>query len=258
MGSTGACCAKLILGILNTLFLLVGLALIAVGSLVLVGADFLASVLKAFADIPVIANVITSAAWILIGLGIFLVLMGVLGGCGACCSIKTFLIAYVVVIVVLVLVEITFVALLFSDTLKNMLSDPVTNEIKKYKDILDSSNKFVTDPQSRAMDLLFINLKCCGWNDHNDLPSVPKTCCSSFSKAILDSADPSAISSIGICSDSSPTFYKKGCYKAVMDLIDDNKPMAVGILVGIFLFQILCIVFAIWIVKANSKVNPID
>ena len=70
-----------------------GLALIAAGSLVLVGADFLASVLKAFADIPVIANVITSGAWILIGLGIFLVLMGVLGGCGACCSIKAFLIA---------------------------------------------------------------------------------------------------------------------------------------------------------------------
>nr|XP_022328186.1 tetraspanin-9-like [Crassostrea virginica] len=256
MGSTGACCAKLILGILNTLFLLVGLALIAVGSLVLVGADFLASVLKAFADIPVIANVITSAAWILIGLGIFLVLMGVLGGCGACCSIKTFLIAYVVIIVVLMLVEITFVALLFSDTLKNLLSDPMTKEIKKYQDILVGTN-FNTDPQSRAMDLLFINLKCCGWNDYHDLPSVPKTCCSAFSKDILDSADPSIITTL-TCSATDPTFYDKGCYKAVMDLIDDNKPMAVGILVGIFLFQILCIVFAIWIVKANSKVNPID
>ena len=31
---------------------------------------------------------------------------------------------------------------------------------------------------------------------------------------------------------------EQGCYKAVMDLIDDNKPMAVGILVGIFLFQV--------------------
>ncbi|XP_078325696.1 tetraspanin-18-like [Crassostrea virginica] len=257
MGSTGACCAKLILGILNTLFLLVGLALIAVGSLVVVGADFLASVLKAFADIPVIANVITSAAWILIGLGIFLVLMGVLGGCGACCSIKTFLIAYVVVIVVLMLVEITFVALLFSDTLKNLLSDPVTKEINKYKDILDSSHNFVTDPQSRAMDLLFINLKCCGWNDYHDLPSVPRTCCSTFSKAILDSGDSTVINRL-TCTATDSSFYNKGCYKAVMDLIDDNKPMAVGILVGIFLFQILCIVFAIWIVKANSKVNPID
>lgn len=33
-------------------------------------------------------------------------------------------------------------------------------------------------------------------------------------------------------------FIEQGCYKAVMDLIDDNKPMAVGILVGIFLFQV--------------------
>ena len=39
-----------------------------------------------------------------------------------------------------------------------MLSDPVTKEIKKYQDIIVGS-KFNTDPQSRAMDLLFINVR---------------------------------------------------------------------------------------------------
>uniref|UniRef100_A0A8W8KRY0 Tetraspanin n=1 Tax=Magallana gigas TaxID=29159 RepID=A0A8W8KRY0_MAGGI len=185
---------------------LIGLALIAAGSLVVVGSDFIASALKAFEGIPAISNVVSGLAWALIGLGIFLVVMGVLGGCGACCSIKVFLIGYVVVMIILIVAEITFVALLFSDTLKNLLSDPLTKEIKKYQPILDSGGNFNTDPQSRAMDLLFIN----------------------------------------------------GCYKAVIDLIEDNKPMTIGILVGLFVFQILCIVFAIWIVKDSSKINPVD
>lgn len=73
-------------------FQLIGLGLIAVGSLVVVGADALASVLKAFEDIPAVSSVVSGLAWALIGLGIFLVVMGVLGGCGACCSIKVFLI----------------------------------------------------------------------------------------------------------------------------------------------------------------------
>lgn len=257
MGSTGACCAKLILGILNTLFLLIGLALIAAGSLVVVGADFIASVLKAFEDIPALSSVVSGLAWALIGLGIFLVVMGVLGGCGACCSIKVFLIGYVVVIIFLIVAEITFVALLFSDTLKNLLSDPLTKEIKKYKPILDSSHHFNADPQSRAMDLLFINLQCCGWNDHNDLLTVPQSCCKGFSEDILNAADATSINTY-TCTATTPNFYNRGCYKAVIDLIEDNKPMTIGILVGLFVFQILCIVFAIWIVKDSSKVNPID
>lgn len=77
---------------ISTLFQLIGLALIAAGSLVVVGADFIASVLKAFEDIPALSSVVSGLAWALIGLGIFLVVMGVLGGCGACCSIKVFLI----------------------------------------------------------------------------------------------------------------------------------------------------------------------
>lgn len=258
MGSTGACCAKLILGILNTLFLLIGLALIAAGSLVVVGADFIASVLKAFQDIPAVSSVVSGLAWTLIGLGIFLVVMGVLGGCGACCSIKVFLIGYVVVMIILIVAEITFVALLFSDTLKNLLSDPVTKEIKKYKPII-SGGTFDSDPPSRAMDLLFINLQCCGWNDYHDIltPNVPQSCCKGFSEDILDPTKTASISSFS-CTSASPTFYNRGCYKALIDLIEDNKPMTIGVLVGLFVFQILCIVFAIWIVKDSSKVNPID
>lgn len=257
MGSTGACCAKLFLGILNTLFLLIGLALIAAGSLVVVGSDFIASALKAFEGIPAISNVVSGLAWALIGLGIFLVVMGVLGGCGACCSIKVFLIGYVVVMIILIVAEITFVALLFSDTLKNLLSDPLTKEIKKYKPILDSGGNFNADPQSRAMDLLFINMQCCGWNDYNDLPSVPQSCCKGFSEDILNAANPSSINA-HTCTKITPTFFNRGCYKAVIDLIEDNKPMTIGILVGLFVFQILCIVFAIWIVKDSSKINPVD
>ena len=48
------------------------------------------------------------------------------------------------------------------------------------------------------------------------------------------------ISNIHVCVNEYMSI-EQGCYKAVMDLIDDNKPMAVGILVGIFLFQVQCI-----------------
>lgn len=72
---------------------MVGLALVAAGAMVLAGADFIASVLKSFKDIPVVSDYITIAAWVLVGIGIFLVVMGILGGCGACCAIKVFLIA---------------------------------------------------------------------------------------------------------------------------------------------------------------------
>jgi hypothetical protein len=72
---------------------LVGLALVAAGALVIAGADFIASVLKSVKDIPVVSDYVTIAAWVLVGIGIFLVVMGILGGCGACCAVKVFLIA---------------------------------------------------------------------------------------------------------------------------------------------------------------------
>lgn len=34
--------------------------------------------------------------------------------------------------------------------------------------------------------------------------------------------------------------------------------LLLGINVGFYYFQILCIVFAIWIVKDSSKINPVD
>lgn len=66
--------------------------LIVVGFLVVVGFDFIVLVLKVFEGIFVIFNVVSGLVWVLIGLGIFLVVMGVFGGCGVCCSIKVFLI----------------------------------------------------------------------------------------------------------------------------------------------------------------------
>ncbi|XP_062594662.1 CD82 antigen-like [Saccostrea cucullata] len=258
MGSTGACCAKLILGILNTLFLLVGLALIAAGALVIAGADFIASVLKAFKDLPVISDYLTIAAWVLVGIGIFLVVMGILGGCGACCSIKVFLIIYVIIMVLLILIEVTFVALLFSDKLKEILSDPLSNEFNKYEEII-SGGTLSKDVESRAMDLLFTSLKCCGWNGYSDLNGKNVIgCCKALTEDILQSNQQSTLQSIhGSCTN--PTgYHSKGCYTAIMDLIEDNKPMVIGVGVALFLFQILCILFAIWIVKDSSKITPGD
>ncbi|XP_061188963.1 CD82 antigen-like [Saccostrea echinata] len=258
MGSTGACCAKLILGILNTLFLLVGLALIAAGALVIAGADFIASVLKAFKDLPVISDYITIAAWVLVGIGIFLVVMGILGGCGACCSIKVFLIIYVIIMILLLLIEVTFVALLFSDKLKELLSDPLTKEFKKYQPIISGSN-INADVESRAMDLLFISLKCCGWNGYSDMaPKNAIGCCKGFTEEILQKKDLSELNTIQTSCANPTGKYSKGCYNAILDLIEDNKPMVIGVGVALFVFQILCILFAIWIVKDSAKITPGD
>lgn len=51
-------------------------------------------------------------------------------------------------------------------------------------------------------------MQCCGWNDYNDLPSVPQSCCKGFSEDILNAANPSSINA-HTCAKMTPTFFNR-------------------------------------------------
>ncbi|KAK3098723.1 hypothetical protein FSP39_022398 [Pinctada imbricata] len=264
-----ACLAKVTLGILNTLFLLVGLALVAVGAIIKQGSGVIGDVLGELKNVPAVSQYLDTAAWVLIGLGIFFTAIGILGGCGACCAVKIFLILYIIIVIILMLTQIVFIALLFSDKLKDILQSALKDSFSKYKpppDPVAGAKIDTDDVLSRGLDALFIELKCCGFESSKDLTTAsktPVTCCKAFTPDLLKSDDPFGTSLIELqsCVSTGTNSYKdRGCYDALLDLIDDNKGAFIGGTVGILLFQLICVVFAVLIIKDKNKnsVSPIS
>lgn len=238
-----AAIAKCILIILNVLFLIIGIAFMAVGALLaFVPGTILSSLYDAtkaaakaggysfpatadeLKDMPMIYEVGVA----LFVLGIILSILSFLGCCGSCCTCcKFLLLLFAIVMVCLMIGEIVICSLFYvkdsplHSNIRTGLKDQITKEY----------NQNGTDVFSQTINLINHYFQCCGIDGGSDFGTKPHKSCDAENET-------------------------KGCYTKLTNIIQDNMIWCGLALAGILAFQLLEVIFAVVIFKEN-KVSPI-
>lgn len=251
--SCGANLARVFLVIFNLIFVLVGLGLIVLGGLLKGGAEFLDVLGDFVKQIPGLGSI--AIAIIVLGCAIFLI--GILGTCGACCSVRCMLVLYAVCVIIITLAEIIIVALLFTGKLDKTVQDGFAKLTNKYKMPTVSHGKVdTTDVISRLIDMVFIELNCCEYEKIKgaSISKLPATCCNGITRAALESGTVTKTT----CSSTDPSYYDKKCGTALIGLLKDNQSWVIGIGVGILVIELLCIAFSFWICHQINQKNKVS
>ncbi|XP_076110266.1 tetraspanin-18B-like isoform X2 [Mytilus galloprovincialis] len=238
----GASVAKVILVIVNTIFLILGLGIGIAGLVFRFGTDLLGDELKdAMKSLKVdvvggvnVYDVAGSLSLLLIIVGFFIFLVGGLGCCGACCQNRVLLVVYAIIVFILLIVQIVGVALFagfrskFDDSVKDGFKDILTNRY----------NKTGNDDLTKSYNALFNLYECCGVDSKADMPEddLPKECCVATNPCDKTSSD-----------------VRPGCYTKLKDQIDQYNSVFIGVGVSVLVFQLICVIFAFCLCAAIGR-----
>jgi hypothetical protein len=234
-------CARLLLIIFNFIFWLSGAAILGVGIWILVDPN-LKEYMEVIKDASNDDEFLKIAAYILIGFGTFVFLVGFCGCCGAIRSSKCLLGFYIFFLVAVFAGELAagiYVAV-FKNDINNKLNTGLADSIKyNYNEKLRP-----------AWDAVQTELKCCGGNgagDYNDSAwrnssttgvRIPPSCC------ILNSTG-QPVDITGCQTLTKETYYEKGCKDALEGWINDHSTILIGVGCGIAALEIFGLICAI-------------
>jgi tetraspanin-18 len=188
-------------------------------------------------------------SYILIAAGGTVSVVSFLGCWGASSESKNILICYGALLALILLLEITAGGMVAAST------RPISGSIK------DSLKSSLTDHYVGAdknaltvlWDYTMANIKCCGVNSHEDFKDakkfaqankkVPEACC--ILQGDLAKLQPKNKTCTQEPTDSN-SYWKNGCFVALMQRVWIHKLMAVGIGVGLALLQLLGVIFAFY------------
>lgn len=179
------CPCKCILGIINGVILLAGLALAAAGGLLLALASnpSLANTLKDIIDTVIksinlvtdgsttnpvtddFVELIQPAGIVLLVVGLFILAVSILGYCGLTCY-TVILKLYVVVLIVILVIEVVVVAVLFAGTFNDQIQEQLQKVVTDKYGGIDDMSLYSVIP-----NILMIEFHCCGifgYEDFND------------------------------------------------------------------------------------------
>nr|XP_054761699.1 tetraspanin-18-like [Lytechinus pictus] len=274
MGSVelGGCakCSKYLLIIFNVLFFLVGIALLAVGIWVIV-QPYQIAILEIL-DNPLIQN----SAYLIIAIGSFIIVVSALGCCGACMNSKCMLVIYFIIILIIFIAQLVGCALVLA--YRSKVDDFVTNSLSSTMDLYEG--EAANDTTSTAWNAIQILLECCGTDGYEDWadstwvndtdPTIaidgtsydqtyPATCCVFVDKYTIISGGywPTAVnisSCMGIQGPlSNDTLNTGGCYNAFQDFVTNQIAYVGGVGLGLLIFELLSMAFAIILCRGISK-----
>lgn len=206
----------------------------------------------------------------LIAIGVTLLCIVVWAYCGTCCKSRWMLIIYATILTAIVLGEVTVGVILAT---KRSMIDKALKELLK-----DSLTNFYGDQDgtgavSLAWNVFMALLSCCGVDGFEDFESTkiwnnsvvangtyslraPVMCCKTN-----DASSKCCLNSTHSCN--KDTDYYQGCYAALWNLIEKNKGIAIGIVTGIGVFQIILLVLTVCVIKElgkskKNKIKPSD
>lgn len=262
MGGCGECLAKFGLITFNIIFLLSGVAVLAVGIWVKVDKDVVN--MQHLVEFDSNDSSLSTAAYVLIGFGSFVLVVSAFGFLAACCAENTrfFIIGYIFFLVLIFCGE--FAGGISAAVYKHKIDDELPGILKKTFEKYTPGNNLL----AKAWDYVQTWLGCCGSTGPKDYSAVkfnetnvhvPKTCC------VLTNKDPEhpkpkdetkcqtdandVITKNKTVSDSVKT---NGCYNQFEDVIKSHLGVIIGVGVGIGMFQLLGIVMSICICKRNK------
>lgn len=275
----GACkgCSQFFLVLVNIVFSLIGITLLVVGCVVRWGTEFMNSILQdsyskltaALKDAGVdknlndfnVADFVGDATLAFIILGAFFFVLGILGCVGACCQVKCMLVIYVVFLVLLLLVEVTFIILIFAvrSEVDSWIKTPFKKAVKEdYKGIN------ATDSISIAINFVSVEFKCCGVDNYADFnssqhwrketnvtnPVIPAICCKNKTESETTSCvqNPTTNNS----------YMNQGCYEAIENWLNDNQNLMIGVGAAVLAIEVLLMIFSLIVCKTSGKKEEYD
>lgn len=272
--------ARLLLVVLNIVFMLAGLAIFVVGFILRYGKTIYEPFLETgitqlekvtkdtgLAVLSVddinLGEVMTGLATGLIIGGLALFALSFVGCCGACCKVSFMLWLYAIVMVVFFVGEMVAIGLLYGKP--SLVTDQLKNSMSDYKGITSA------EVYSLAWNIIMIQFKCCGVDNYHDFALAtswnntlqidgkpvnlvtPVACCKMLPSG-KDHAEFSCATKYDVTKNNGMT----GCYKTLWDLSMANSSLVVPILVVLAIFQIAFIIFAISVARTEDKsVGPI-
>ncbi|KAL3842238.1 hypothetical protein ACJMK2_020274 [Sinanodonta woodiana] len=251
--------AKFILIVFNAIFLLSGIAILGVGIWLKVDKNIvnMQKLIQFDSKDPYLDN----AAWVLIGFGVFVLLVGGFGFFAAVTQNKFFLVMYIGSLVIIFLGELGggITAAVFKSQVEDGMETILSNTFKKY----NNSSLVAT-----AWDFIQVWLTCCGAKGYLDYPAnnvslaknytVPISCC------VLSNNDPEdpKPKNETICeSDAKKNntrndyLKKKGCYDSFRDKIKSHLGMIIGVAIGIAMIQLLGVFLGCCLFKKSGDVD---
>ncbi|VDI32572.1 CD82 antigen [Mytilus galloprovincialis] len=233
------CCdgfARCVLVTFNILFVLTGVFVLGVGIFLKVNPNLLN--IQHVIELNSGDKYISTAAYILIGFGIFVLLVGLFGFIGGCKQIKFFLALYMGCVVLVFLGE--FSAGIIAAVYKGKVDDTLQTVLRESLSEYDSKNK-TSELVNKGWDGIQSWLKCCGERNFTDytvmkIPLaddklVPDSCCGSNKQECQKEAKAKV--------KPFKNLYDQGCYDQMENQIKSHITLLIGAGVGVAMFQLL-------------------
>ncbi|XP_002120275.2 tetraspanin-7 [Ciona intestinalis] len=229
-------CMKTLLAIFTLVFLVIGIALLVAGTyskISLTSYNLLST------------TDFTSVPYVMIGVGAFIVVVGLAGCCatmkGNTCLLRT----YAVCLGVVFLAEVVgaLAVIISRNKINNGFEAGMQNAMKKYK--TDEAYKTAVDNAQKT-------LQCCGSNNYTDyytLPgwnpnTVPMSCCSNLTYCKEHEVD-NKIGIVGLPSQNASEYvYNQGCPQLVFGVVNKNLGIVIGSMFGVAFFQLVGLILS--------------
>ncbi|XP_064651479.1 tetraspanin-18B-like [Lineus longissimus] len=297
-----SCAVTCTLIFLQTIFGLVGFIFLGLGLFVRFFADSIWLMAKPFVDQALailgqsakdglnsddLLDILKQIAVPLIVIGAILFLLSILGCCGTCCRIRTALLVYGIILLLILSCQIIASIVIGVDWPKyrGMAVVHTVNLLKtEYTGVSPNNTNLVT----MFLNFAFMQFECCGINSYKDMllaqnwtgraldgtvytvpgnPSamtnalgqmqVPPTCCKS--RYPFPQFDPYDLETCLLNPDSKSAYTEKGCFSAIDDLLAENQLYAIIAVSLIFVLQLIIIILVFCLRKCladDKKVGP--
>ncbi|XP_076630440.1 CD9 antigen [Colletes latitarsis] len=233
----------------NLIFWAVGLAGVVLAAWLLTDQTFLISLAQE-------QHNFNAGLYILLSAGILMLIVAFLGCCGAFRESQCMLVAFFSCLLVVIVAQIAAGAWLYtnSDRLEELVKSSVINTVK---------NKYgVDNSQTQAVDAFQSGLGCCGATGPADwagskyatkdplapvsltvsgdasMYKVPESCCK-------DSTACKQYQNIKVASEVNSAIYNEGCIDKLMDVLNSQKNIVIGVAAGVGILELLGLIFSL-------------
>lgn len=214
--------------------------------------------------------VINQAAYILIAIGAFILIISFLGYCGAIQESRVLLTTYSIFLIIIFALEITLILLFIfryrqaNDHTRGFLK----STINKYYTIGDTDETNPKDAITIGWDIVMAQMKCCGVDNWEDFRTarlfveassleglgrqVPESCChlkGEINTLLLQPEDPNCI----INPNPYNSYSDQGCYSKFSELVTLHQDWVIVAAVVVGMTQLFAIIFSFCLCKAVGQ-----